>query len=94
MIDSADTISRNNGWGIIRYAPNTGASPEDDCCGFDGWYSDRDEAAAVYAYWCKRYPNWIVALVEGTEVRFSDRALGHSRREPCPLKCQPEPATC
>lgn len=58
-------------WGIIRYAAGSGAGPEDDCAAFDGWYSDRDDAANVYRWWCERHPHWIVALVSADDIRFS-----------------------
>jgi len=60
------------GWGIIRYAPNTGPCPEDDEAAFDGWYADRDDAKAVYRDWCQRFSRskWIVALVKQDEGRW------------------------
>jgi hypothetical protein len=62
------------GWGIIRYAAGSGKSPQDDCAAFDGWYSDRNDALAIYRVWCERHPHWIVALVKADEVRFSESA--------------------
>jgi hypothetical protein len=81
--------SRIRGWGIVRYAPGSGDRPEQDCAAFDGWYSDQADAASVYADWCKRYPNWIVALVQEHEAVFPDRDWSSLRRQPCPLKCHP-----
>ena len=95
MTQGTGTTSRNKGkgWGIIRYAAGSGSFPEDDCAAFDGWYSDRDEALAVYRDWCKRHRHWIVALVEMDEARFSDsaweRAIPWSAKPLCPLKREP-----
>lgn len=63
---------KENGWGIIRYAPTSGAFPEDDECHFDGWYADRDDAKAIYDDWCRRFPQskWIIAIVRHDEVRW------------------------
>jgi hypothetical protein len=60
------------GWGIIRYLPGTGLTPQEDKCHFDGWYSDRADAYEIYIDWRKRYSarGWIVALVKGDEATF------------------------
>lgn len=57
-------------WGIIRYLPFSGRAPEDDKCSFDGWYTHEADARGVYAMWCERFPGWVVAVIQGTEVRF------------------------
>jgi hypothetical protein len=59
-------------WGIIRFAPGTGSIPEGDAAAFGGWYADREDAKAQYNDWCKRFPNWIIAIVQQDEdwVRF------------------------
>jgi hypothetical protein len=83
-------ITNQRTWGIIRYAAGSGMSPEDDCAAFDGWYSDRNEALAVYQDMCKRCPHWIVALVESEEIRFTDSAwekvVPLDAKPICPLK--------
>ena len=74
--------------GIIRYAAGSGSAPEDHCAAFDAWYSDRNDALAVYHDWCQRYPHWIVGLVKSDETRFSNSdwtSIGH-RGSICPLK--------
>ena len=45
----------------------------------------RKEANLIYANWCDAYPAWIVALVEGQDVRFSDREWRGLRPSLCPL---------
>src|SRR5262249_51715487 len=57
-------------WGIIRYAPYSGSLPDDDAAGFDGWYSDREEALAVAESWVQEFSGWIVALVQSDRVWF------------------------
>jgi hypothetical protein len=61
-------------WGIIKYAAGSGSFPETDVASFDGWYTDRADAKAIFDDWSKRYPHWIVALVEQHEARWSDAA--------------------
>jgi hypothetical protein len=40
--------SKQSSWGIIRYAPGSGAvASEDDAAAFDGWYKDRADALAI-----------------------------------------------
>jgi hypothetical protein len=82
--------SRQQTWGIIRYAAGSGSFPEDDCAAFDGWYSDRADALEIYRDWCKRFPHWIVGLVKSEEIRFSDSAwekvVPLSAKPICPLK--------
>jgi hypothetical protein len=62
-----------NGWGVIRYMPIGGGSPEEDPCAFDGWHSIKAAAEAVYKDWLRRYPDWVVALVEAERVRFTNK---------------------
>jgi hypothetical protein len=38
-------------WGIIKYAAGSGTFPETDVASFDGWYTDRAEAEAIFAEW-------------------------------------------
>jgi hypothetical protein len=59
-------------WGIIRYAAGSGNFPVDDAAGFDGWYSDREEALAVARDWAALHPHWIVALVQSDLVWFGN----------------------
>jgi hypothetical protein len=54
-------------FGVIRYAPGTGAFPEDDVCSFDGWYADKADARAIYKDWRRRYAGWVVAVVEAQD---------------------------
>ena len=67
-IEPSDQIN----WGIIRYAGGSGRFPDEDAAGFDGWYSDRDDAMAVAKDWSLRYPQWIVALVRSDLVWFGN----------------------
>ena len=67
MVDPVEPVSQTT-WGIIRYAPGSGAFPEDDAAGFDGWYSDRADALDVAERWKLRFPQWIVALVESDMI--------------------------
>jgi hypothetical protein len=57
-------------WGIIRYAPGSGAVCEDDAAGFDGWYAHREEALAVARNWVSQYPRRVVALVSSDLIWF------------------------
>jgi hypothetical protein len=50
----------------------SGSFPEDDAAGFDGWYSDRQEALAVAKDWATRFPYWIVALVRSDQIWFGE----------------------
>lgn len=59
-------------FGIIRYAPGSGPVPEHDVAGFDGWYADREIAAAIFEDWKQRFPQWIVALVEMRDSHFGN----------------------
>jgi hypothetical protein len=59
-------------WGIIRYAAGSGAAPEDDAAGFDGWYTDRKVAVSIARDWAARFPSWIVALVRSDLVWFGN----------------------
>lgn len=77
-------------WGIIKYAAGSGSFPDQDVASFDGWYSDKADAKAIFDDWSQRYPHWIVALVEHHEARWSqtsweslprDRALRMARAE-------------
>ncbi|MDI3563545.1 helix-turn-helix domain-containing protein [Bradyrhizobium sp. Arg816] len=67
---SSQPRAESGGWGIVRYAPGTGRTPEEDKCHFDGWYSRKEDAQDVFADWCARHPGWIVALVSQQEARF------------------------
>jgi hypothetical protein len=69
-------------WGIIRYAPGSGAFPRDDAAAFDGWYSDRNDALAVARDWVARHPQWIVALVRSDLIWFGDGDFSEFRRRP------------
>ena len=69
-------------WAIIKYAAGSGgAFPECDTASFDGWYSDKADAKAVFDDWSQRFPHWIVALVEQHEVRWSDSAWENLPRD-------------
>lgn len=58
-------LPKNPGtFGILRYAPGTGLSPQEDIAAFDGWYTDKADAVIIYQEWCRRYPGWVVAVVE------------------------------
>jgi hypothetical protein len=59
-------------WGIIKYAAGSGSFPDEDVASFDGWYALKADAQAVFDDWRKRYPHWIVALVQQHEVHWSD----------------------
>jgi hypothetical protein len=69
-----DPLAQDGSWGIVRYLRGRGRIPEKDECHFDGWYSVRSIAKEIYDQWCKRYPNWIVALVKQDEVKFQTGA--------------------
>jgi hypothetical protein len=64
-----------NSWGIIRYRPLAGGLCDEDPCGFDGWYGDRAHALAIYKYWCREFPHWIVALVSQEQAHFPETVL-------------------
>jgi hypothetical protein len=59
-------------WGIIKYAAGSGTFPETDVASFDGWYTDRAEAEAIFAEWRTLYPRWIVALVCQHDAHWGD----------------------
>jgi hypothetical protein len=69
-------------WGIIRYAPGSGPFPEDDAAAFDGWYFDRALALAVAEDWHRRFPHWIVALVQSEVMWFDNSDYSPSRHRP------------
>ena len=74
--------SKEVGWGIIRYAPGSGAFPEDDAAAFDGWYADREDALAVAEGWVARHPHWIVALVRSDLIWFGPGDFSSFRDHP------------
>ena len=61
-------------FGVIRYAIGAGA-PETDHSSFDGWYTDRSIAVAVFNDWRLRFPNWVVAIVEMDDAHFPEDVL-------------------
>jgi hypothetical protein len=63
VLPKADVPVQQNTWGIIRYAPMSGAFCDEDAAGFDGWYAAREEALAVAKHWATQYRGWVVALV-------------------------------
>ncbi len=65
--------SRQESWGIVRYAPDSGDCPDEDACCFDGWYADREEALAIAREWEKEHPAWTVALISADTIWFSDQ---------------------
>jgi hypothetical protein len=69
-------------YGVIRYLPGPGV-PEDDEAHFDGWYTDKNVAGALFMDWKRRWPRWIVALVasEG-DVHFGDNGIEVPQRGP------------
>jgi hypothetical protein len=52
--------------------PGSGLTCDQDAAGFDGWYSDREDALAVFNDWRRRLPYWIVALVQQDLTWFGD----------------------
>ena len=72
---------QDHGWAIVRFAPGTGLLPADDEAHIDCFYHGDGEAwgGAIYRDWCRRYPNYTVALVEAREVRFTDVAWRRSK---------------
>lgn len=57
-------------WGVIRYADH------DEPAAFDGWYLYKEDALAVYRWWCDEYPTYTVALIradDDTHIRFRKR---------------------
>jgi hypothetical protein len=59
-------------WGIIRYAPGSGLTPEEDAAAFDGWYTHFADAKNTATLWLERHPQWIIAIVRADEVWFGD----------------------
>jgi hypothetical protein len=60
------SMSRAMEWGIIAYIP-TASLPCDDEAHFDGWYSIRSWADAVFEDFKERYPTALVHLVTKTD---------------------------
>ena len=57
-------------YGIIRYAPCSGASCDEDVCAFDGWYGGEWGAnitKQTFLAWKRDFPDWIIAIVERTD---------------------------
>jgi hypothetical protein len=59
-------------YGIIRYAPGSGLSPEDDAACFDGWYACKGDAMTIFNDWVERHPGWIVAVVEQVTASWGE----------------------
>jgi hypothetical protein len=74
-------VSARGGWGIIKYAPNSGTFPEEDVASFDGWYSNRGDALAIAKDWSRRFPQWIVALVQAEWAHFGNDDFSNVPRE-------------
>jgi hypothetical protein len=70
------------GWGVIRYAAGSGTLPDQDAAAFNGWYAHRADALAVAERWSTRYPQWIVALVQGDTGWFGDGDFTTVRDQP------------
>jgi hypothetical protein len=68
------------GWGIIRYRPLACGLCDEDPAAFDGWYARREMAQDIYKDWCRRYPNWVVALVSEEQARFPETLLHLTER--------------
>jgi hypothetical protein len=69
-------------WAVVRYAPDSGDTPEDDAAAFDGWYSDRNDAMAVARDWAARYPQWIVGIVKSDLIWFGNGDFGAVQDRP------------
>jgi hypothetical protein len=69
-------------WGIIRYAPGSGLACDEDAAGFDGWYSDRQDALDQAKDWSSRFPQWIVALVQSDQIWFGNGDFTTVRERP------------
>jgi len=76
-------VSKEISRGIIRYAPGSGAFPEDDAAAFDGWYADREDALAVARDRITRHPHWIVGLVRSDVIWFGSGDFSSFRD--CPI---------
>ncbi len=63
-------------------APGSGIACDEDAAGFDGWYSDRADALAVFEDWRRRFPYWIVALVQQNLAWFGDGDFHAARDRP------------
>jgi len=66
-------------YGIIRYAAGSGSRPDQDVAAFDGWYSDKEDANAVFLDWKQRFPRWIVVVVEQAGAHWGDGDYSHHR---------------
>jgi hypothetical protein len=60
------------GYGIIVYVPTPGCFPRDDEAHFEGWYSIRSWAEAVFEDFVRRYPNALVHLVARLKSDWRD----------------------
>ncbi|MGA7809299.1 hypothetical protein [Bradyrhizobium sp.] len=69
-------------WAVVRYAPDSGDTPEDDAAAFDGWYSDRNDAIAVASGWAASYPQWIVGIVESDLIWIGNGDFGAVQDRP------------
>jgi hypothetical protein len=69
-------------WGIIRYAACSGAIPDEDAAGFDGWYICREDAFAIAEDWHRRFPQWTVALVSSDLTWFGNGDFSRARNIP------------
>jgi hypothetical protein len=56
------TMSRIE-YGVIAYEPTPGVAPRDDPAHFDGWYTRKEDAGAVFELFIKLYPKSLVHLV-------------------------------
>lgn len=68
-------VSTQQAWAIIRYMPVAGGFPDEDPCAFDGWYFVEALAQGIYKDWCRRYPDWIVALVIQQKARVTNKEI-------------------
>lgn len=59
-------------WMIVRYK-STGGSIDKDSCVYDGIYTFKSHAKAIYDTWCRDYPDWFVQLVEIRERKCPDK---------------------
>jgi hypothetical protein len=69
-------------WGIIRHAPGSGATPDQDAAAFDGWYRERDVALFIAECWAAEHPGWIVGLVAADTVWRGGGDFSAVRHEP------------
>jgi hypothetical protein len=55
----------HQGWGVIMFSEIGADTP----ARFDCWYTDRADAEETFRAWCKLFPSWSIAIVEGHECR-------------------------